>query len=143
MQSIMHGKILKITIAMLLIVAALLLYALLHGSSGAAPINTTSIIVGNVYAPSSEIPNLTPVYPNANFSTLSCNYNSDCAIVHTKSCFNNLNSQQACINKSHVETYDSYYAKFLSNNATACPQYFILNNVSCACINNWCSLVSR
>ena len=161
MQNVTRGIGPKVAMAALIIVVVILSYALLRGSAGIQPSSTTtisnpapttsipstnpttSIAVARTYLPSEEISNITAVYPNATLGTFSCNYSSDCVDVHTKPCFNNLDSQQACINKGYAEAYGISYRDFLANNIVACPQYFIMNNVSCACINNGCSLVSR
>lgn len=143
MQKIMQNNRIKVAAAILFVVVVLVCYVLLRGSAGRAPAGTTSIVAAKIYAPSDEIFNLTLVYPNATLSTFSCNYNSDCVGVHTKPCFNNLASQQACISKTYADTYESYYRKFLTNDSIACPMYFVVNNASCACINHGCSLVYR
>src|ERR1700733_12218517 len=75
--------------------------------------NTTSIAIvsivtinssAQVYGPSTELPNISPVDSNASVGTFYCNASSDCAVVHTRKCFNNQPYQQACINQG---SYDS------------------------------------
>ena len=92
-----------------------------------------------ILTPDYEIGNTSNVDPNVNFSTFHCNTASDCTIVYTQSCFNNLPSQQACINGNYSASYQSYYENY-TGNGTVCPQFFLAGQASCGCISNGCSL---
>ncbi|MGA2800528.1 MAG: hypothetical protein ABSE71_04340 [Candidatus Micrarchaeaceae archaeon] len=109
--------------------------------------NTTTINAQNstgerVYAPAYEFGNLSAVDPSATIGMFSCNENSDCTLVHTTSCFNNIPQQQACINRNYSSSYAAYYNAFIhSGPPMACPDFLMAGSASCACISNGCSLV--
>jgi hypothetical protein len=104
-----------------------------------APQNTTE---GQIYSPSYELGNVSIVDPTTTIGMFYCNADTDCMNVHTKSCFNNMPQQQACINVNYSNSYMSHYNAFLNNGTpVACPQFFMVGSASCACINNGCSLI--
>ena len=111
------------------------------GSSTSTMSSTTTVMGAQVYGPTSEIQNISLVYPNANSTTFSCSRNNDCINVHTQYCFNNLASQQACINRNYSDTYNSYYNRFLSKSAVVCLAVIVHASAICTCINQGCSLV--
>jgi hypothetical protein len=107
------------------------------------PGNNSTTIQQNVspiqlYGPGVEISNVSNIYP-VNSSTFYCNDASNCVIIHTAQCFNNLPSQQACINGSDYGAYESAYQNY-TRNGTACPEFILAGQASCTCINNGCTL---
>jgi hypothetical protein len=133
--------------ALMAVLAIVLFFAFLNNSSVVKTTSSTSTIAINAsmrtYAPAEEIGNVSAVYPNATTSMFSCDTSTDCMLVRTSSCFNNLASQQACINEASYNQYESYYHDYLGSRPTICPQYLIYANASCSCISNGCSLVYK
>jgi hypothetical protein len=104
--------------------------------------STTTTISNSTFNPTNELSNITMFYPSAGPSLFSCSIDSDCELVHTQACFNNLESQQACIAKSFGSTYASYYDAFLrGNNDMACPMFLVSAIASCTCVNSNCSML--
>ncbi len=106
--------------------------------------NKTTTITQNssgtqTYGPGYEIVNVSNAYANVNSSTFNCNSASDCVLVHTQKCFNNLPLQQACINVSDYDAYESAYANY-TRNGTVCPQFILAGQAGCSCISNGCNL---
>jgi hypothetical protein len=96
-----------------------------------------------LFAPPQEIKNISEIYAQASLSIFACNYSSECAIVRTSACFNNLASQQACINSSYANAYESSYEQYYSSRRVVCPQFFVLAEASCSCLSNLCNLVYK
>ncbi len=143
-----------VVLAALAIIVALVALGgiyLIIGSGGAATTTSTTTTTINIstnttgtrtYGPSAEISEVALVYPNATLDSFSCIASDDCVVVRTQHCFNNLASQQACIDKEASGLYESYYESFQSNaSMMACPQYLVLADASCGCVNRGCSLV--
>ena len=95
----------------------------------------------NTYGPANESVYVQSVEPNANSSTFYCTSNSDCVLVRTSICFNNLPSQQACINQNYENNYNAYYTNFVNGGKMVCPEFMMAGTSSCECINNGCTLV--
>ena len=135
-------KLPKYAKAAIILIAALFALAILDY---ALTLNNANVVPtgADVFAPPQELGNLTSVYPNATLDTFYCSSDNDCVDVHTQNCFNNLASQQVCINKGYYDLYNVAYNKFLDRGMVACPQFFVLANASCACINQGCSLVYK
>lgn len=70
-----------------------------------------------------------------------CTTSSDCVLVHTTACFNNMPSQQACISRNYSATYNASYNTYRSSSGFACAQYYVAGNASCGCVSNQCTLI--
>jgi hypothetical protein len=134
-----------VALMLILIAVVALAYILVTPASlpspGPGSSVTTSIYNGTSNS-TNELSNITKFYPNAGPNIFSCSSDSDCELVHTQACFNNLRSQQTCIAKSFNSTYLSYYDAFLrSNSDMACPMFLVSAIASCACVNGNCSML--
>lgn len=114
------------------------------GSGHGIPNSTSTInnTYNGTFNPANELSNISRFYPSAGPSLFSCSSDSDCELVHTQLCFNNLKSQQTCIAKSFNGTYASYYGAFLRrSNNTVCPMFLVSALASCECISGNCSML--
>ena len=107
-------------------------------------LNTTTILPPpplQTYGPANELQEIKQVDPNATISMFSCTSDANCTLVQTSACFNNLPSQQACINSSYNDSYNASYDNYLnSTNSTVCPQFYLAGTASCMCISNGCTM---
>lgn len=109
-------------------------------NSTSAPITTTvgANVTFNVTNPS----NLPPIF---NGSYAQCSASSDCILVHKTVCWNGLPDTNACINKSYIANYTSWYTSNVYINAKlfACPMIIIAEPLGCGCVSNTCTLISN
>lgn len=135
------------TQAIIIVIALLagIAYLALIGTATRSPANYTTVPVpmnASVYTAQQELPNMSIYDPNLTLSSFYCSTSNQCALVHTSDCFNNAPSQQACIGASYSNQYNSSFGNYWSTKgATMCPEFYMLGNASCACIDNGCSLI--
>ncbi|MGC9010604.1 MAG: DUF4382 domain-containing protein [Candidatus Micrarchaeia archaeon] len=102
-------------------------------------------ITGNIISPernqSYELTKISSFYKNVNSSIFSCNAASDCVLVPTTPCQNNLPSQVACINRDYYPEYMFYYNQMKEHRPIMCPMFIAPGQLSCACMNHTCNVV--
>ncbi|MDE1762007.1 MAG: hypothetical protein KGH78_02330 [Candidatus Micrarchaeota archaeon] len=122
------------------IVVILLLAAFAVIRSPVLPIVPINSSYSQQVLPSQAIQNISKFDSAINLSSFYCGSASDCVVVHTSACFNNLASQQACISNSSYASYRQKYADYVATAGIICPQYLVSATASCACIHNACTL---
>ncbi|MGC8710510.1 MAG: DUF4382 domain-containing protein [Candidatus Micrarchaeia archaeon] len=94
-----------------------------------------------IYNSGYEIMRIGYIDPNASIGMFSCDTSSQCALVPTTFCQNNLPGQEACINIAYVPEYMQLYQSIRDHKPIMCPMFIVAGSSSCSCVNNSCALV--
>ena len=122
----------------MLIGAVALIAVVLALASGGAPAATQPVTTINYSAPGSlnasqqqSFAYQSNIYIPADY--FKCESNSDCTLVHTSYCNNNLPSQFACINKGFYPQYMVLYNASIGPEPHICPLFLLDIKISCYC----------